>query len=202
MDILYSILAAAGALFALSMLFICLGLFKKPKPPKVPEFDEAEYFGGIDVSSDEVSENDGAQEDGDDESEDSDDAEETEEAEAETEEDSEEDEEDSEPQNDESTPEDGISVLVTVIDTNKTHKVVVREEILIGRNPKCDVVVPKPMVSSVHCILTRDRDKVMVEDNNSTNGTLLNGKPLKHVVEVKNNDMLTLGDRQIRVNFD
>ena len=200
MDILYGILAASGVLFALSMLFICLGLFKKPKPPKEPEFDEAEYLGDIDFSSDEVSEDDDADsEEGEDdgESEEPDDAEEAEESEVE--EDSE--TEESEPQN-ENTPENGISVSVTVIDANKTHKVVVSEEILIGRNPKCDIVVPKPMVSSVHCILTRDRDKLMVEDNNSTNGTLLNGKPLKHVVEVKNNDMLTLGDRQIRVNFE
>ena len=39
------------------------------------------------------------------------------------------------------------------------------------------------------------------EDNNSTNGTIINGKPLIHSVELKNNDMLTLGDQSIRINM-
>lgn len=42
----------------------------------------------------------------------------------------------------------------------------------------------------------------MVEDNNSTNGTLLNGKPLKHIIELKNNDVLTLGEPMIKINFN
>ena len=88
-----------------------------------------------------------------------------------------------------------------MIENNKTKTLTIEDEILVGRNPQCDVVVNKPMVSSVHCILIRDGKKIMAEDNNSTNGTLLNGKPLKHQVEIKNNDVLTLGDRPIRINF-
>ena len=94
-----------------------------------------------------------------------------------------------------------IKVSVTIIENNKTKTLTIEDEILVGRNPQCDVVFNKPMVSSVHCILIRDGKKIMAEDNNSTNGTLLNGKPLKHQVEIKNNDVLTLGDRPIRINF-
>ena len=112
-----------------------------------------------------------------------------------------------EPENDEEQapipePSNGIEVEVTVIDNNKTYKVVVDDEVRqIGRNPQCDVVVNKPMVSRRYRVLTRDGKKVMIEDNNSTNGTLLNGKKLMHVIEVKNNDVVTLGDRLIRINL-
>lgn len=218
MRILYEILGAAGFLFALSMLFICIGLFKKPKIKDGPE--SIDYAGAVvppgnralagserqaesaaddeQIDDDEETyEADGADEDNDLDLDTDNDAGGTE---AETENESEDENEDG---SEAGTARSGagIDVSVTIIETNKTYKLSVTGEALIGRNPKCDVVVPKPMVSSVHCILVRDKNKLMVEDNNSTNGTLLNGKPLKHVVELKNNDMLTLGDRQIRINL-
>ena len=220
MNILYQILLAAGVLFAFSMLFICIGLLKKPKPKKEPEFDEADYYDGSGARSgrsldaaggafddgyaeDEYADEDYAEDDYDDENVDDENADD--EAEPDESAESTDGDEDDELAADDDAADaeerGGIKVSVTVIETNKTHELTVTKEALIGRNPGCDVVVPKPMVSSVHCILTKDKDKLMVEDNNSTNGTFLNGKPLKHVVEVKNNDMLTLGDRQIRINL-
>ena len=215
MNILYKILIAAGVLFALSMLFICLGLLKKPKPKKEPEFDEADYRVGSGARSgrsldaaggaadDEYEDDEYVDDDYDDENAEDDNADEEAEPDesAESADGDEDDESAADDDGADADDRDGIKVSITVIETNKTHELTVAKEALIGRNPGCDVVVPKPMVSSVHCILTRDKDKLMVEDNNSTNGTFLNGKPLKHVVEVKNNDMLTLGDRQIRINL-
>ncbi len=220
MKILYEILGAAGFLFALSMLFICIGLFKKPKIKDEPE--SADYaasvvpagsrvFAGSERQAERAAdeeqsedaeeaheiETDGADEDKDLDGDTDNDASENE-AKAENES---EDENEVGSEAETARSGGGIDVSVTIIETNKTYKLSVTGEALIGRNPKCDVVVPKPMVSSVHCILVKDKNKLMAEDNNSTNGTLLNGKPLKHVVELKNNDMLTLGDRQIRINF-
>ena len=213
MNILYQILLAAGVIFAFSMLFICLGLFKKPKQKKKPEFDEADYRVGSGAHSGRsldaaggAADDDYADDDYVEEGYDEDGSAEDEDVSDENAESAEDDEPEADSDGAGEKPESGadrggIKVSVTVIETNKTHEIVVSKEALIGRNPGCDVVVPKPMVSSVHCILTKDNDKLMVEDNNSTNGTFLNGKPLKHVVEVKNNDMLTLGDRQIRINL-
>lgn len=216
MNILYQILIAAGVIFAFSMLFICLGLLKKPKQKKEPEFEEADYYAGSGARSgrsldaaggaadDEYADDDYAEDDYDDEHADDDNAEDDSVEDDNTEDehaDGDEDDDGADEKPESGADRGGIKVSVTVIETNKTHELTVTKEALIGRNPGCDVVVPKPMVSSVHCILTKDKDKLMVEDNNSTNGTFLNGKPLKHVVEVKNNDMLTLGDRQIRINL-
>ncbi len=215
MKILYEILGAAGFLFALSMLFICIGLFKKPKIKDEPESvgyaapAGNRVFAGSERQAESAA--DDEQIDGDEETYEADGADEDNDLDLDTDNDAggteAETENEGEDENEAGSEAGsvrsgaGIDVSVTIIETNKTYKLSVTGEALIGRNPKCDVVVPKPMVSSVHCILVKDRNKLMVEDNNSTNGTLLNGKPLKHVVELKNNDMLTLGDRQIRINL-
>ena len=50
-----------------------------------------------------------------------------------------------------------------------------------GRNSKCDVTLKQsPHVSSKHCIVYRNSNgSVLVQDNNSSNGTFVNGERLK-----------------------
>lgn len=221
MYILNYILLASGVLFLIAMTLICLGLFLVPRRKNtVPEAFE-EYAAPaarsgrhiIDVSDDydEDTEYDEPIGNDSEDAENDDDLSESESEitdeitdEADKAADSEEAENNSDNEKDLSAKHaaiNGIEVTVTVIDTNKKHTIAVKDEIIIGRNPKCDVIINKPMVSSAHCILIRDGKKLMAEDNNSTNGTMLNGKPLNHMVELKNNDVLTLGDRSIRINF-
>lgn len=197
MYILNYILLAAIVLFALSMTLICLGLFLKPrnKSQNIDDInqdlfftsyaddEEDEYEEDVEDSADDLDENaDIADED-------------------DSEDDIDDTKEDTEENSDNSNKSDGIEISITVIDSNKKHKITVSDEIVIGRNPKCDVIINKPMVSSMHCILYRENNKIMAEDNHSTNGTMLNGKPLHHMIELKNNDVITLGDRSIRINF-
>lgn len=216
MYILNYILLAAGILFALAMFFICFGLFHTPRPKPVKTEDEFELktsasLSGrhiIDVSDDIEDEDANADTD----------AEEYDETPNETEDDDntsidaketvdtakESAAPDKKPVSANHNPKNlsqDIEICVTIIDTNKKKTIAVKDEALIGRNPKCDIVINKPMVSAAHCILIREGSKLMVEDNNSTNGTLLNGKPLNHLVELKNNDVLTLGDKSVRINF-
>lgn len=220
MNILNDILLVAGALFVIAMVLICLGLFMNPKKKQSDELDEILYYKNIEtdrrLNTTELEENDDEDADEDSDNMESEDAVDEEDNINDNEESK--SEEVSEPKTSEpiekndnkssnadknkaDNNKDEIKVSVTIIESNKTKTLTIEDEILVGRNPQCDVVVNKPMVSSVHCILIRDGKKIMAEDNNSTNGTLLNGKPLKHQVEIKNNDVLTLGDRPIRINF-
>lgn len=225
MYILNYILLASGVLFVIAMTLICLGLFLGPRrrntaPEAFEEYAAPAARSGrhiIDVSDDydedteEGTEYDEPIGDDTDDAENDDDLSESKSEitdeitdKADKAADSEEAENNIDNEKDLSAKHaaiNGIEVTVTVIDTNKKHTIAVKDEIIIGRNPKCDVIINKPMVSSAHCILIRDGKKLMAEDNNSTNGTMLNGKPLNHMVELKNNDVLTLGDRSIRINF-
>lgn len=47
---------------------------------------------------------------------------------------------------------------------------------MIGRSPKCDIVINNRYVSSEHAILTVESGYVYIEDNGSTNGTYVDGK--------------------------
>lgn len=55
--------------------------------------------------------------------------------------------------------------------------VIVENETFIGRDPKkCQIILTDPEVSSVHSVLKKNGSMVLLEDLNSSNGTILNGE--------------------------
>lgn len=81
----------------------------------------------------------------------------------------------------------------------------------IGRRSTNDVCIPNLSVSGVHARITIDGDTVSIEDNNSTNGTYVNGRLISRqllnkddeivigktrvVVQLKNNDFVAQSAR-------
>jgi adenylate cyclase len=51
----------------------------------------------------------------------------------------------------------------------------IRDEMVIGRRESCDIPMPFPNVSSVHCKLTYQDGYWFIQDLNSTNGVKVNG---------------------------
>ena len=49
----------------------------------------------------------------------------------------------------------------------------------VGRDPDCDFPIEHSAVSFAHCELVLSNDGVMIRDCNSTNGTFINGEPVK-----------------------
>lgn len=66
---------------------------------------------------------------------------------------------------------------------------------VIGREAPADIVVPDATVSVRHCAVSWDRMEVTVADLGSTNGTLLNLRPVEREVPVRlgDEDILTVG---------
>jgi len=63
----------------------------------------------------------------------------------------------------------------------------------IGRTARADFIVRAALVSRLHCRLTADvSNQLILEDLDSTNGTLVNGKRVKRAV-VKAGDTITIG---------
>ncbi|MEO7031850.1 MAG: FHA domain-containing protein [Herbaspirillum sp.] len=54
-----------------------------------------------------------------------------------------------------------------------------KERVMIGRRPHNDMVVDHPTVSSEHAVIVTLSNDSFLEDLNSTNGTLVNGQPIK-----------------------
>jgi hypothetical protein len=67
--------------------------------------------------------------------------------------------------------------------------------IVVGRTEPADIVVDDPSVSERHCSVERRGEGYVVQDLDSTNGTMVNGEPvhfpLAHTLRAE--DVLTLG---------
>ena len=60
------------------------------------------------------------------------------------------------------------------------HFAIVTDPVVIGREPNCSICLDTPGVSRRHCQLVEDDDGgLSIMDNNSTNGTVVNSRPLK-----------------------
>ena len=72
-----------------------------------------------------------------------------------------------------------------------------RDPLLIGRSARSDITLEDDWVSAEHLRLRRLHGAWLAEDLGSTNGTRLNGRPLKGAARVRAGDELDLG----RVKF-
>ena len=72
--------------------------------------------------------------------------------------------------------------------------------VVIGRSPSCDIVVDEPFVSANHARLTIQGPALVLEDLESTNGTMVNGRTVTEPVTLRDGDDLQVGDAVLRVS--
>ena len=68
-----------------------------------------------------------------------------------------------------------------------------QDEITIGRSDERTICLKDPTVSTLHCKVTRNGDKIFIADAGSTNGTKVNGNPLTEEYELQNGDIVRIG---------
>jgi len=89
------------------------------------------------------------------------------------------------------------SLTLCLGDTRLQHLPLTKERITIGRRPHNDMVVDHPTVSADHAVVVTLFNDSFLEDLNSTNGTLINGQPVKkHFLQ--NGDVIELAKYTIR----
>ena len=63
----------------------------------------------------------------------------------------------------------------------------------IGRGARaCDYVLDHPAISRLHLVVRVDAGKAFVADNNTRNGTLVNGEPLTGERELADGDVIEI----------
>lgn len=236
MSILNYILLAAIVVFALAMLFICIGLFMGSRKggsqeeataasadvPASDAADTAEIPEADDEERDDSDEESDAEDRGkqDDSSEDADAESEEDKADEDAGDGDDTDKPDAEARaaraakaaaaketgsgkaqsgSDIPPGEKGLKLVST--DGKESYFAKIASEITIGRSKDCDIVIPHQMISGLHCIVYKVGSKLLIEDNNSTNGTLINGKKLEHQLEIKNNDVVTMADKSYKISI-
>lgn len=73
-------------------------------------------------------------------------------------------------------------------------------QFVIGRDAQCQLRPASPAISKKHCAVIIRGKKVYVQDFDSTNGTCVNGEPVKGEVEVRDKDRLKVGPLEFTVS--
>lgn len=75
----------------------------------------------------------------------------------------------------------------------------VASAIVIGRSPGADIVIGDEFVSARHAKVSPVGEDAVLEDLGSTNGTLLNGKPVTRPKTLKPGDLIEIGPVHLSV---
>ena len=74
----------------------------------------------------------------------------------------------------------------------------VTEGVTMGRGDAADINVDDPFASSAHARIYARGDFMQLEDMGSTNGTYLNGRPVRGAERLKEADSIRIGDTEYR----
>jgi len=73
------------------------------------------------------------------------------------------------------------------------------DRVVVGRSPDCDVVLDDPRVSKRHAALRRRDGRWWIEDLGSTNGTVVDGRPLHAPAALTPGGRIELGGTMLEV---
>lgn len=96
----------------------------------------------------------------------------------------------------------GIKIILYKVGPGKeeNYPLVLDGKKTLGRKKTCDLSFENDnALSSVHCYLYSKDKKVYVKDNNSTNGTFVNGVPITGEFALENDDILLVGSAEYKI---
>ena len=82
--------------------------------------------------------------------------------------------------------------FITNLHTNEVHKLDAMTS-RVGRGKGCDIYVEEKYVSRNHATFCNQGDCIVVADNNSANGTFVNGEKVTGKVVLKPHDKIRMG---------
>jgi pSer/pThr/pTyr-binding forkhead associated (FHA) protein len=104
-----------------------------------------------------------------------------------------------EPERPAARPEGRLVVVAAPSGANGREDFPLETETLIGRDLSCQVRLEDSRVSKRHALLRWSEAGWTVRDMQSTNGTELNGRPLRDEQALQYGDVLTLGETRLKL---
>lgn len=94
-------------------------------------------------------------------------------------------------------------VLTDVHVPEKSFQALLAPEVVVGRSSaQCGMILDYDRsISGKHCTIYIENNKVMVRDLESTNGTFVNGRRITAQAELKQGDVLVLGQVEMKVSI-
>jgi len=94
-------------------------------------------------------------------------------------------------------PANSALLIVKNGETAGSRYLINKDETLIGRSEKADIMLDDPPVSRKHARIIRRGEMFEIEDSGSLNGTYLNGEILKAPQPLKSQDILQFGKSKL-----
>ncbi len=95
----------------------------------------------------------------------------------------------------------GISLTVKQEASPSSYKYFSQPEVILGRDPGCDIPLMDDTVSTRHAQLTYHHNQWWLEDLASTNGTTLNGTPVNMPTVITSGDEFRCGATRLAVSL-
>jgi uncharacterized RDD family membrane protein YckC len=93
-------------------------------------------------------------------------------------------------------------LVVNPTSASKKEIPIASRVISIGRDPSNDLVLSDSMVSRRHAILEQREDIFVLRDNNSANGTLVNGDKVEEEKTLRDGDLVAIGSSRLLFQLD
>lgn len=85
-------------------------------------------------------------------------------------------------------------IVLALPEPGKRCHVTTQGNTVMGRDPTCDLVLDNRSISRLHAHIIAQRGRFYIEDNNSTNGTYINGRRLQSREQLHDGDRIGLND--------
>lgn len=93
-------------------------------------------------------------------------------------------------------------LVINPTSASKKEIPLARRALSIGRDPSNDLVLSDSMVSRRHAILEPSNDDYILRDNNSSNGTLVNGDRVDKEQTLRDGDLVAIGAARLLFQLD
>lgn len=103
----------------------------------------------------------------------------------------------------EKTPDAIITLTKVGLIEEQVYNLELKGELVLGRDPsKSGLSFPEDdLLSSKHCAILYDSGNIILKDLKSTNGTYVNGVPIKDTFKLEKDDVLLIGSMELRINW-
>lgn len=87
-------------------------------------------------------------------------------------------------------------------DMSEPKEVTLSDRLVLGREAQCDIALTEDKKASRrHCELSLQKGEVFIRDLDSKNGTLVNGVPITGPVKLEADDIILLGNTELRLSI-